>query len=92
MTELRKAFAAIALFIALGSVPSFAAGSPAPLGDGFLPFILGSAQALAYGPYVTGLDAPWADRLNPAASGAEQRTTLDAGYTALTDFGKPGKA
>ena len=49
--------------------------------------ILGSAQALAYGPSVTALDAPWADRENPAASAAQQRTVLDAGYTALTDFG-----
>jgi outer membrane protein OmpA-like peptidoglycan-associated protein/flagellar hook assembly protein FlgD len=56
-----------------------------PAGGSFFP-VLGSAQALAYGPSATALDAPWADRLNPAASAAEQRTVLDAGYTALTDF------
>jgi flagellar hook assembly protein FlgD/outer membrane protein OmpA-like peptidoglycan-associated protein len=61
--------------------------SALPLDGGSLPAILGSAQALASGPSVTGLDAPWADRENPAASAAQQRTTLDAGYTALTDFG-----
>ena len=36
---------------------------------------------------MTALDSPWADRENPAASAAQQRTVLDAGYTALTDFG-----
>jgi outer membrane protein OmpA-like peptidoglycan-associated protein/flagellar hook assembly protein FlgD len=68
--------------LALAS-PAFAV----PYGGGYLPSYLGAAQTLAYGPSVTSLDAPWADRLNPAASAGEQRTTLDAGYTALTDFG-----
>lgn len=79
----RKTAIAIALCIAIAAVPAFAI----PLGGGSLPSLLESAQALAYGPSVTALDAPWADRQNPSASAGEQRTTLDAGYTALTDFG-----
>jgi outer membrane protein OmpA-like peptidoglycan-associated protein/flagellar hook assembly protein FlgD len=83
MSANRKTATAIALCVAIAAVPAFAT----PLGGGSLLPLLESAQALAYGPSVTALDAPWADRLNPAASGAEQRTTLDVGYTALTDFG-----
>jgi outer membrane protein OmpA-like peptidoglycan-associated protein/flagellar hook assembly protein FlgD len=84
MTGKRKLPALIALFFAIAVVPTFAE----PLENGELLPFLGSAQAMAYGPSVTALDAPWADRFNPAASAAQERTTLDAGYTALTDFGK----
>jgi flagellar hook assembly protein FlgD/outer membrane protein OmpA-like peptidoglycan-associated protein len=77
--------AAIALCVAaLAAVPA----SADPLEGGSLLSLLGSAQALSSGPTFTALDAPWADRLNPAASAAQQRTVFDAGYTALTDFGK----
>jgi outer membrane protein OmpA-like peptidoglycan-associated protein/flagellar hook assembly protein FlgD len=75
---------AIALLVAAAAVPA----SAVPLEGGSLLSLLGSAQALSYGPSATALDAPWADRLNPAASAAQQRTVFDAGYTALTDFGK----
>lgn len=85
MFSYRKAASAIALVIAIGAARAFAYNPP--VGGGLFP-ILGSAQALGYGPSVTTLDAPWADRENPAASAAQQRTVLDAGYTALTDFGK----
>jgi len=83
MSVTRKTAIAIGLCIAMAAVPAFAI----PLGGGSLSSLLTSAQALAYGPSVTALDAPWADRQNPSASAGEQRTTLDAGYTALTDFG-----
>jgi outer membrane protein OmpA-like peptidoglycan-associated protein/flagellar hook assembly protein FlgD len=75
---------ALALSAAIATVPAFAYDPPP--GGPYFP-LLGSAQALAYGASPTALDAPWADRLNPAASAGQQRTTLDAGYTALTDFG-----
>jgi outer membrane protein OmpA-like peptidoglycan-associated protein/flagellar hook assembly protein FlgD len=84
MSANRMTAAAIALCVATVAVPAFAD----PLGGGYLLPLLGSAQALSYGPSVTALDAPWADRLNPSASAAQQRTVFDAGYTALTDFGK----
>jgi len=83
MSAKRKIALALALCLAAAAVPSFAD----PLGGGSLLSLLGSAQALGYGPSPTALDAPWADRLNPAASAAQQRTVFDAGYTALTDFG-----
>jgi outer membrane protein OmpA-like peptidoglycan-associated protein/flagellar hook assembly protein FlgD len=84
MTKYRSAAAAIALCLT-AAMPAFAYDPP--IGGPLFP-VLGSAQALAYGPSVTALDAPWADRLNPAASAALQSPVLDAGYTALTDFGK----
>ncbi len=84
MSNYRKAAFAIALVVAIGAGRVFAY-DPQP-GSSLFP-ILGSAQGLAYGPSVTALDAPWADRENPAASAAQQRTVLDAGYTALTDLG-----
>ncbi len=84
MTNYRKTVSAIALCLAIGAIPAFAYDPPA--GGSLFP-MLGSAQALAYGPSVTALDAPWADRLNPAASAGQQRPVLDAGYTALVDLG-----
>ena len=86
--EYRKIASSIALFLAVAAVPAFAY-DPSP--DGSLFPILGSAQALSYGHSVTALDAPWADRLNPAASAAQQRTVLDLGYTALADLGGGGQ-
>jgi flagellar hook assembly protein FlgD len=70
-----------------GALAAFAYDPPA--GVSLFP-LLGSAQALAYGPSVTALDAPWADRENPAASADQQRLVVDAGFTALTDFGIAG--
>lgn len=86
MTGKRKLSAPIALSFAI--VIAAASAFAAPLESGELIPFAGSAQALAYGPSVTALDAPWADRFNPAASAAQQRTMLEAGYTGLTDFGK----
>src|SRR5512133_3993111 len=83
MSHNRKIGLSIALCLAIAAAPALALS----LESGSLLSTLGSAQALAYGPSVTALDAPWADRLNPAASAAQQRTVIDAGYTALTDFG-----
>jgi outer membrane protein OmpA-like peptidoglycan-associated protein/flagellar hook assembly protein FlgD len=83
MSSIRRAIIPIAICLAIGTVSAFA-DTPA---SGSLFPILGSAQALGYGPSVTALDSPWADRENPAASADQQRTVLDAGYTALTDFG-----
>ncbi len=85
MHNYRKAASAIALVIAIGARQGLSR-TIRPSGGSLFP-ILGSAQALGYGPSVTALDSPWADRENPAASAAQQRTVLDAGYTALTDFG-----
>lgn len=84
MMHNRKTASAIALCFAMAAVPAFAYDPPA--GGSLFP-ILGSAAALAYGPSVTALDAPWADAQNPAASAGQQRTVLDAGFTGLTDFG-----
>ncbi len=84
MAQHRKTASAIALFLAMWAATAFAYNPPP--GVALFP-ILGSAQALGYGPSVTALDAPWADRENPAASAAQQRVVLDAGFTALTDFG-----
>ena len=84
MSKCRKTAYAIALFVAIGAGTAFAYDPPA--GASLFP-ILGSAQALGYGSSVTALDAPWADRENPAASAAQQRVVLDAGFTALSDFG-----
>jgi outer membrane protein OmpA-like peptidoglycan-associated protein/flagellar hook assembly protein FlgD len=86
MAKYRRTTYAIALFMAMGAASAFAYDPPP--GVSLFP-ILGSAQALAYGPSVTALDAPWADRENPAASAAQQRFVLDAGFTGLTDFGAP---
>jgi outer membrane protein OmpA-like peptidoglycan-associated protein len=88
MSQFRKTACAAALCLAMAAVPVFAYDPPA--GGSLFP-ILGSAQALAYGPSVTALDAPWADMQNPSASAAQQRTVLDAGFTALTDFGSAGQ-
>ena len=87
MHKYSKPLVVLALCAAMAAAPAFAYDPPA--GGSLLP-LLGSAQALAYGSSVTALDAPWADRLNPAASAAQQRTVLDLGYTALTDFGDQG--
>ncbi|HUX37580.1 MAG TPA: FlgD immunoglobulin-like domain containing protein, partial [Rectinemataceae bacterium] len=35
-------------------------------------------------------DAPWADRLNPAASATQQRPVIDLGYGLLSDFASQG--
>jgi flagellar hook assembly protein FlgD/outer membrane protein OmpA-like peptidoglycan-associated protein len=62
-----------------------------PPAGGLLIPLLGSPQAAGYGLTATALDSPWADRLNPAASAGQERTTLDFGYSALTDFGLNGQ-
>ncbi len=78
---------ALAAAIAAAAIQAFAYDPPA--GGVLLP-TLSSPQALASGPTVTAVDAPWADRMNPAASAGQQRPVLDLGYVALTDFGDQG--
>ena len=79
------------LVSAFASIARFAAFAYDPPAGGTLVPLLPSAHALAYGPAVTATDAPWADALNPAASASQQRTVLEAGYVALTDFGAKGQ-
>lgn len=74
---------AIALVLCVGGAYAY----DPPAGGALVP-VLPSAHALAQGPTVTATDAPWADWLNPAASAAQQRTTLEASYVALSDFGQ----
>jgi outer membrane protein OmpA-like peptidoglycan-associated protein/flagellar hook assembly protein FlgD len=78
----RFVFSVLILFASMGSL--FAYDPPA---GGLLIPLLGSPQAAGYGITATALDAPWADRLNPAASAGQERTVLDFGYSALSDFG-----
>jgi outer membrane protein OmpA-like peptidoglycan-associated protein/flagellar hook assembly protein FlgD len=84
LRKLRLAvFTALAL-LASGSAPLFAYNPPA---GGLLIPTLATADSSIAGLTVTALDSPWADRLNPAASAAQQRPVLSFGYEALTDFG-----
>ncbi|MBL8965731.1 MAG: hypothetical protein JNG85_01910, partial [Spirochaetaceae bacterium] len=62
-----------------------------PPAGGLLVSSLPSPLGLAVGGSVTALDAPWADRLNPAASAGQQRPALDAGFVAFSDFGASGQ-
>jgi len=78
---------ALAIALAVAAIQAFAYDPPA--GGVLLP-TLSSPQALASGPTVTAVDAPWANRLNPAASAGLQRPVLDLGYVALTDFAGQG--
>ncbi|MEI6876191.1 MAG: hypothetical protein WCL50_13800, partial [Spirochaetota bacterium] len=57
-----------------------------PSGGQLIP-LLASPVASAIGPSPTWLEAPWADRQNPAASASQQRPVVDAGYAFLSDFG-----
>ena len=86
MWDIGKRALAVA-FAATAAIQAFAYDPPA--GGVLLP-TLSSPQALSAGFTVTAVDAPWADRLNPAASAAQQRPVLDLGYVALTDFGEQG--
>jgi len=78
--------AAFVIFLSIGSVYAY----DPPAGGTLVP-VLPSAHALAQGPTVTAMDAPWADWLNPAASAAQQRPALEASYVGLTDFGQDGQ-
>jgi len=79
----------IALVLAsLGFVYPLLANSP-PDGGLLLP-LLGSPASSGSGLSSTFVEAPWADRLNPAASGAQQRPVLDLGYGLLSDFASQG--
>jgi len=80
-----KRFWSIVITFAV-SIGSLSAAYNPPAGGLLIP-LLGTPQAAGSGLTVTALDAPWADRLNPAASAAQERTTLDLGFSALTDFG-----
>ena len=77
----------VAVLAAAAAIQAYAYDPPA--GGVLLP-TLSSPQAMAAGPTVTAVDAPWAERLNPAASAGQQRPVLDLGYVALTDFGAQG--
>ena len=77
------------VLILLASMGGLFAYDP-PAGGLLIP-LLGSPQAAGYGLTATALDAPWADRLNPAASAGQERTVFDFGYSALTDFGASGQ-
>ncbi len=79
---------AIAALVGVLASSSLAASDP-PAGSYLLP-LLGAPIPAGSGPSATFLDAPWADRFNPAASGAQQRPVLDIGYGLLSDFGIQG--
>jgi len=78
--------AALLLLFGLASAPIWA--SP-PDGGDFAP-VLGSPASSAGGLSSTYVEAPWADRLNPAASATQQRPVIDLGYGLLSDFGSQG--
>ena len=70
-----RTYGAIVALAALlsGAVTAFALDTPA---GGYQVPLLASPEALGYGLTATALDAPWADRLNPAASAGQQRPAL----------------
>jgi flagellar hook assembly protein FlgD/outer membrane protein OmpA-like peptidoglycan-associated protein len=74
---------AASLLVAVG-FPLFAYDPPA--GAAYIPLVATAGGDLP-GLTVTALDSPWADRLNPAASGGQQRAVLAAGYEALAGLG-----
>ncbi|MEI6876937.1 MAG: hypothetical protein WCL50_17620, partial [Spirochaetota bacterium] len=78
----------LAVLVCCLAGPPLAAASPEP--SAFLLPVLGSPVSTGSSRSVTFLDAPWADRLNPAASGAQQRPVLDLGASLLSDFGGQG--
>jgi outer membrane protein OmpA-like peptidoglycan-associated protein/flagellar hook assembly protein FlgD len=82
-----RALALAAVLVSAIAAPAFAYDPPA---GGLLLPLLGCPEAAAPGLSVTALDSPWADRLNPAASAAQQRTVVAFGYDAITDFGSQG--
>lgn len=57
-----------------------------PRGGETVPFYA-SPTLIASGSQVASTESPAADSLNPAASAAQQRTVLDAGYTAIVGTG-----
>jgi flagellar hook assembly protein FlgD/outer membrane protein OmpA-like peptidoglycan-associated protein len=69
---------------------STASGEYDPPNGGEELYHLISPLFLAGGPNPVGEESPVSDRLNPAASAAQQRTTLDLSYIALTDPGEDG--
>ncbi|MFW6368169.1 MAG: FlgD immunoglobulin-like domain containing protein [Spirochaetota bacterium] len=75
--------------ILFAAAPASAQFDPPP-GSHEAPLLL-SPYSLGRGPSVTSAESPRADAINPAASGAEQRTVLDAGYTGITGFGVDGQ-
>ncbi|MEI6388389.1 MAG: FlgD immunoglobulin-like domain containing protein, partial [Spirochaetota bacterium] len=79
---------AITALVGVLAASSLAASDP-PAGSYLLP-LLGAPIPAGSGPSATYIDAPWADRFNPAASGAQQRPVLDLGYGLLSDFGSQG--
>ena len=78
----------IALFLLGAALAPLSSYSP-PDGGPMVP-LLGSPASSGGGLSSQYVDAPWADRLNPAASGSQQRPVLDLGYGFLSDFASQG--
>lgn len=80
---------ALAVILAGPALSVWSDFSP-PTGTGAF-YDLASPESLMTGPSVVSSRSPSADALNPAASGALQRTTLDLSYLGLAGFGaEPG--
>lgn len=77
------------LLLGLALAANMAHAYSPPDGASLLP-ILGSPVSSAGGLSATYVEAPWADRLNPAASATQQRPVVDFGYGFLSDFGAEG--
>ncbi|MCX7024205.1 MAG: OmpA family protein [Spirochaetes bacterium] len=82
MSLVRKSLAP-ALIMAVFASSAFAFDPPTG-GDAVAG--LAYAPTVAGGITVTSGDSPWADALNPAASGGQQRTVLDMNYVVLAGF------
>ncbi|MDR3200540.1 MAG: hypothetical protein LBT68_03675, partial [Spirochaetales bacterium] len=78
-------FAFFTLFCAAGL---FADYDPPDGGEELYDLV--SPLALAGGPSVVSMESPLADAWNPAASGLQQRTSLEVNYIGLADFNDDG--
>ncbi|GAB1482012.1 hypothetical protein MASR2M78_08270 [Treponema sp.] len=78
----RSVFLSIALFLSFSAVSL----SASPLGSDSVENLYSPAFA-GGGAFVTSTGSSQANSVNPAASGAEQRTIVDAGYLALMGLG-----
>lgn len=83
---MKRVFFLVTSFLFLiGITAHIAAYNPPDGGQSVLDLL--SPTFLAGGHHITSLESPQADALNPAISGAKQRTALDLGYIALIGFG-----
>jgi flagellar hook assembly protein FlgD/outer membrane protein OmpA-like peptidoglycan-associated protein len=85
---MKKAVLIISAFFAAGWACLFADYNPPGGGEDLDDLV--SPLFLAGGPSVVSQESPAADALNPAASALQQRTSIDASYIALADFGDDG--